>query len=119
MAASAIMDKHRRGAFLVSEANGTRSREVCVVTPADLKAGTVVSVSNGTADALTNATVAKGILFEEVKSTDVLPKRTVITRDAEVNFDDILFPVGFTAGEIATAITELVAVGVIILNVPA
>lgn len=112
MPASATMDKHRRGAFLISESNGTRSREVGVIAAGAKKAGTLLE---GLDDLVTPANVT-GILFDSVSATDTLRNRTIIVRDCEVHQQEIIFPAAFTSGDIDATITTLATLGIIVLN---
>lgn len=91
---AATTEKARNLAFLLSEANGTLSREsVTIVSGAGvLEAGTVLGkiTASGKYDAYDNTTntgieVADCVLAYEVDATSADVAATVITRLAEVN----------------------------------
>lgn len=115
MSATAVMDKHRRGAFLISEANGTRSREVGTIAAGDFKAGTLME-GVGTFNALTAPPNVTGILFEGINVAHTRRDRTVMVRDCEVHQQEIVFPAAFTAPDIDMAITQLATLGIVVLN---
>lgn len=85
----------RTSAFLVSEANGSRSREEQAFDSATnwagaaIPAGQVYAIVGGVAvafdgDAVDGSEVASGILYEDVDAGGNV-ERAVIVRDAEVN----------------------------------
>lgn len=108
--------------FLVSEANGHRSREkVTVASGADLPAGTVVgkltsggehkAITPGTSDGAQNAA---GILFKGTRTASASEEATIIARDAEVNAAHLVWPAGISDNNRNTAIAALAVLGIIV-----
>ncbi len=108
--------------FLVSEANGHRSREaITVASGADLQAGTVVgkltsggqykAITPGTSDGAQNAA---GVLFKGTRTASATEEGTIIARDAEVNGAHLVWPNGISDGNKNTAIAALAALGIIV-----
>ena len=74
------------GEFLISEANGHRSRENAVVSSGqNLPAGQVVLDNGGTLEAYSGTGTAVGILWAAVDATSTPTPGAIITRDAEVS----------------------------------
>ena len=108
-----VSDTKRTAEFLVSEANGYRSREYrnAALGGTALPAGTVlgrlttggnyVPYNSGGAD---GSQTVSGILFEGGSGTAF---RTIIVRDAEVNHDHLTY-----TGVEATVTTALNALGI-------
>ena len=115
MPASATMDKHRTGAFLISEASGTRSRQVGTIAAGDFKAGTLME-GIGTFDPLTAPPNVTGILYEGIDAASTRRDRTLTVRDCEVHKEEIIFPAAFTAPDIDMAITQLATLGIVVLD---
>jgi len=88
---AAVNDTYRTAEFLISEANGYRSRDEVTITtaPADLVPGTVLALVAGDYavyegdSTVTGADDAVGILYEAI-GTGETAQRTIINRDAEV-----------------------------------
>jgi len=88
---AAVNDTFRTAEFLVSEANGYRSRDEVTITTADANwaPGTVLALVSGDYKVYEgNSTVAGaddavGVLYEEI-GTGETGKRVIINRDAEV-----------------------------------
>lgn len=88
--------------FLISEANGTLSREtITVAQGANLAAGTILAMNTATGkyvavDPNTNESTgtAAGILFDAVDATDADAEGVAIVRLAEVNSLAIVWPDG-------------------------
>lgn len=108
--------------FLVSEANGMyRSRDegtVAAGTAPGLIAGTILGKLTAGGNyvrydpgANTGAEGIAGILFEAAVGT---VKRTVVTRDAEVNGAHLIYQAGANAAAKATANAALKALGIIV-----
>jgi hypothetical protein len=106
--------------FLISEANGYRSREegnVVGGAAPGLVAGTVLGqLANGnyarhTVGASDGSQTIKGILFETAVGT---VSRTVIVRDAEVVGAHLNYSAGADAAAKATANAALRALGIIV-----
>jgi hypothetical protein len=114
--------------FILSEANGNRSRENGIVTSGqNLAAGAVVMLSagklvihNGTLDTgLDVVTAVAGILLESVNAsstgTNADTPAAYIARDAEVNGDLLTYPTESTAGgEEAACNASLALLGIIV-----
>lgn len=109
--------------FLVSEANGTRSRSTgTVVSGQSLSAGEVVQLDGsgkltaytGTTDTAGDlVTQAVGIMWEAVDaSSGDVADAVFIARDAEVNLNDITFPDEATADD-GNCVASLALLGII------
>lgn len=120
-----LTEARHPGEFLVSEANGTRSREVAPVASGQvLKAGHVVQ-DNGsgklvafTGDTDTNGDViveAAGVLFAPVDASGgEVAGQVYFARDAEVNLAELTHPVETTSGgETAATVASLKKLGII------
>lgn len=111
-----------QGEFLISEANGSRSRETVTVTPEtdrDYPSGTVLGqitvggkyvehdpdASDGTED-------AAAVLYTEVKQGTSDVSAAVIVRDAEVDLGRLTFISGIDSGDQDDAVAALVALGI-------
>jgi len=111
-----LTEARRTGEFLISEANGTRSREKVTIAAAAsaLVAGTVmgkitvggkyVAYNNGASD---GSEVAAGILYAAVADSASDQPGVIIARDAEVAEVHL-------TGIDATGKTDLAALGVIV-----
>jgi hypothetical protein len=106
------------GGFIVSEANGHRSRDqVTVLSGETLKAGQVVAkvTASGKYVAWDHAqsaeadgtTTPAGILFGAVDASGGDKLGVIIARDAEVNSNEIVWPDAAQASEKAAAIATL------------
>lgn len=108
--------------FIVSEANGRRSRDVVTVAAAaDLPPGTVVgritasgkvvrlapAADNGSEDAY-------GVLLYPAAAASADDKVTAIVRDAELNGTMLAWPAGISGPDKAAAIAALEARGLIV-----
>lgn len=111
-----LTEARRTGEFIISEANGTRSREEVVVSAAAgaMVAGTVVSklTADGKYVAYDNVgtdgtEVAAGVLYAAVGDSAADQPAVIVCRDAEVA--EI-----FLTGIDATGKTDLAALGVIV-----
>lgn len=111
----ALTEARRTGEFILSEANGTRSREEVTVAAAAgaMVSGTVVSkLADGKYveydDAGTDGTeTAAGILYTAVADSASDQKAVIIARDAEV-------AEGQLTGYNANAKADLLALGIIV-----
>lgn len=118
-----LTEGNHRAEFLVSEANGTRSREiVTVISATALEPGTVLALQDDSyyvqldEDATSSdISVAVAVLYDAVDadSSDGLPA-VAIVRDAEVNGAELIWPTGISAGDKTTAIAQLAAAGIIV-----
>lgn len=113
-------DGPRTAGYLISEANGHRSRDEGVLdagVAARLDAGTVLGVVTATghyniynpANADGTETVA-AILFEDGVAGD---RRTLTTRDAEVKASELTWFEGATQNQIETGTAALAALGIV------
>ena len=118
-----LTEGNHRAEFLVSEANGTRSREiVTVISATALEPGTVLALQDDSyyvpldEDATSSdISVAAAVLYDAVDadSSDGLPA-VAIVRDAEVTGAELIWPTGISAGDKTTAIAQLAAAGIIV-----
>ena len=104
------------GEFIVSEANGYRSRdEVTVASGENLVAGQVYMLVGGEAVALEYdsdvgpAVSAAGIIYDNVDASAAAKQGTAIVRDAEVN----LAKLTYTDQPQALVVADLLALGII------
>lgn len=119
---SVIKSKKRTGDFLVTESNGYRSRDTKVFPAGiDIEAGTLIGSITADGKCVKYAPTANngsenvaGIVLGNVESADSDVRGVVIARDAEVASDLLVYSEGATAEEIATANTELEALGIIV-----
>lgn len=110
------------GGFILSEANGNRSREKGVLAEGNkLDAGTVVGkVTVGGAYTILapaaedGSEAAAGILYGAVDATSADAACAVVVRDAEVNANELVWPAGINEVQKAAAIAELAALGIIV-----
>ena len=109
------------GEFIISEANGHRSRDqVTVLADEVLKAGHVVGIVTAsgkvveyTAAATDGSESVAGVMFAPVDATGADAQGTLIVRDAEVTRADLTFFTAATSAEQDTAVAELEALGII------
>lgn len=114
------------GGFVLSEANGMRSREQVTIAAgaAEIKPGTVMGKrSNGSyypfdQDATTGEEDAAGILLNGVDPTDGAVKGVVIVRDAEVMGSYLTWPDDISTSEQNAAIAQLLALGIVLRTGP-
>ena len=120
---AALTETQHTGEFVLSEANGTRSRETVTVTvpTGGLEAGSVLGqlavggkyVPYANADTDGRET-AVAVLYSDLSGEgagDV--SAAVIARDAEVRTADLKYLSGTSANDQAAALVELAAVGII------
>lgn len=108
--------------FLVSEANGARSRDaVTVAQGQNLKPGAVLGKLTATGKHMALAPAANdgsqtaaGILYAAADATGADVRQTAILRDAEVNGAELAWPDGITAGQKTAAVVELAGLGIIV-----
>lgn len=114
--------KRGNAAFLVTEANGYRSRDVVTVTvpSGGLEAGTILGKLTDTskyvrhdASAETGAEDETAILLAGVTEAGDA-ELTVIARDAEVNGAHLTYEDGADANQITASNTALAALGIIV-----
>lgn len=117
-----LTEGRHAGEFIVSEANGNRSRDtVAVISGQNLKAGHVVGIITASGKvtemdpAATNGSeVAAGVLFAPVDASAGDAPGVLLARDCEVTGADLTYKTGATAGQITTAEGELETLGIIV-----
>lgn len=110
------------GAFVVSESNGTRSRElITIASGRSLLAGTVLGQITASKkyvalDPAANdgSEAAAGVLFADVDATDADTPGVGLVRDAEVDRNLLVYPAGTSAGAKTTAEGQLATRGLIV-----
>jgi len=106
------------GGFIVSEANGMRSREQITVREGEvLEAGTVLATVAGKRVGYDNdasGAAASGILFDSVDATDGDVEAVAIVRDAEVNAAELVWPDENDTTDINAGLVDLAALGIIL-----
>ena len=117
-----ITEAWHTAGFLVSEANGHRSREaVVLITGQNLQAGTVLGriTASGKLTAFDPGSAlgpqtAMGILYSAVDATAADRPVTIIARDAEVNLSELVWGVAVTTTPQKTAaLVSLATIGII------
>lgn len=119
-----LTDRARTGAYIVSEANGARSRALAVLAEGnDLEAGTVVAeVSEDVYTALQAggdgdeeaASVPAAILYDNVNALEDDVRAVFSVRDMEANGHELKWPEGFGDAEIAEAEKVLADKGIVV-----
>lgn len=118
-----LNETNHAGEFMVSEANGTRSRDAGVLASGeDLVAGTVVGkvaasgkFAQHDPSASDGSESASAILFAGVDASTADAPCVVIARDAEVNGGEIVWPDGIAAQDKTDGIAFLATVGIKVL----
>jgi len=119
---AAITEEAHDGEFVVSEANGTRSREevTMVSGTAAMTAGAVVGKVTASGkyaaydDGLADGTeVCAGVLFGAVDASAADAQCTIIARDAELNSSEIDW-LDQAGAEIVNGTADLLALGIIL-----
>jgi hypothetical protein len=122
MVTQVLNEPLRTAEFLVSEANGSQSREVGVMqggvaVPAGTVLGKItatgvfVPLAPAAADGTQNAA---GVLYQSVAATELAVARTYIARWAEVNGNVITWPSGITGPQKTTALGQLTTLGILV-----
>jgi Bacteriophage lambda head decoration protein D len=135
---STFTEGQHRGEFIVSEGNGYISRDVgTLISGQNLKAGTVLGQITASkkwtqlaTGAMDGSEVAKAILFDNIDASAGDLPAVLIAREAEVRdestapapslpaaigvFGGIVWPVGISDPDKATAIGQLKSVGIIV-----
>jgi len=112
----------RTGEFLLSEAEGTRSRErVTVAQGHTLQPGTVLGVIAATGEyapfdptATDGTETAAGVLYDAVDSTGGIVTAVALVRDAEIKDANLIWPTGITDAQKAAAAASLRGAGLIL-----
>lgn len=112
---------HNEG-FIVSEANGKRSREIITLDSSIavvLKAGTVLGKIGSSGryvaidfDASTGEEDAAAILLADFEVTGANTPVAALVRDAEVNTGELKWPAGATSNQKAAALAQLAALNI-------
>lgn len=108
--------------FLLSEANGDRSRSAeTVASGQNLRAAAVVGriTASGLIRELQPAAAdgsqnAAGILYSAVNASGANTRGVMVARDAEVNAAMLQWPTGITTPQRTAAIAQLAALGIIV-----
>jgi hypothetical protein len=110
------------GGFLVSEANGTRSRSIVTIKSGEnLEAGAVVQKEASTGKYIAydagNSDIAEGagsvaVLFEKVDASAADKEGVVVDNDAVVNGDELKFADDQDTSDLQAAVAALLAVGI-------
>lgn len=111
----------RTAGYLISEANGTRSREVVTLASGGVYLpGTVLGkdASSGKYFQLDPADnggseKAVAVLYAGVDATEGDKPGVVTARDSEVQAAALVFPAGITPEQTTTALADLSAVGIV------
>lgn len=119
---TSLVETGHAGGFLLSEANGTYSREtVTIASGQNLLAGAVLGKkTSGGAYAAYDSNLSDGtqtavaILLDDCNATGGAKKATVIVRAAEVNGDELVYLDDSPAVDEAGAVTDLASVGIIV-----
>ena len=109
------------GEFVVSEGNGSISREtITVLSGETLEAGAVLGKVTASAKykaldpaAADGSEAAAGILYDRVDASAADAEGVAIVRLAEVNAAELVWPDGTTGPEQTTALGELAALTII------
>lgn len=117
-----LTEGRHTGEHIISEANGTRSREVVtLISGQNLQPGTVLGkiTASGKYTLLAPAAedgseVAAAVLFAAVDATAADKAAVVNARDTEVQGACLTWPSGISAGEKTAATVELKALGIVI-----
>jgi hypothetical protein len=116
-----INESRHAGEFMVSEANGHRSREVVTIASgAALEAGTVLGKVTASGNyKLHDAAAADGsenavaVLYARADASGGDVQATAIVRDAEVADGALTFKSGISGADRTAAIADLATVGII------
>jgi hypothetical protein len=123
---SSVTETGHTGGFILSEANGQRSRETVTLegSAGDLKAGRVLGIIDTGSDTDLYAPFdpavndgrddAKAILYADSDNQAATQEIAVIRRDAEVNGNELIWPDGISDNDKNTAIAELATQGIIV-----
>jgi hypothetical protein len=118
------VENPRALAFLLSEGDGTISRESVVIGAGKLVAGTVLGkvISSGqyvahNPAASTGEQTAVAVLGYDTDATSAPQKALAIVREAEVNVLKLTFAAGITAPQKTAAITSLASNFIIVRGV--
>ncbi|MFW6024094.1 MAG: head decoration protein [Dichotomicrobium sp.] len=114
-----LSEQRQAGAFLASEAEGSRSRENGTLASGDLPAGAVLALNGDddyvqvAPDATDGTETAVAVLYAAVDASEAAADCVVIARDAEVNQDELVWPDGASEAQIDTGLDQLRAANII------
>lgn len=116
----------RNAAFIISEANNTRSREQIILATAagnNLSSGTVLGkiTASGKYTALTpgatdGSQTAIAVLYWNTDASAADQRTVGIVRDAEVDYEMLIWPAGITDAQKTSAINALATASLIVRN---
>lgn len=116
-----LIESRHAGEFIISEANGHRSRETITVASGQaLKAGHVVGKLTAGGYAEYNpenedgSETPAGVLFAPVNAAGAAASGVILARDCEVTGSDLTFFAGATYGDVETAAAALAELGIIV-----
>jgi len=122
---SAITERKHTGEFIISEANGQRSRDEVTVTVANattLEAGTVLGQLDATGKYVPydnsgsdGSETAAGVLYDELVNEGVAPADfdgVVVNGDAEIRKADLKWAAGLVDADKDAAYVDLATVGI-------
>jgi len=97
------LESVHNGAFLLREDHGSISRDIGIVASGqNLLAGTVVSLTSGKWNPFdADGSHPVGVLYNNTDATNADTKAVVITRKAEVDAAQLIWPAGYTNTQIA------------------
>src|SRR5690606_5214096 len=118
----ALNETPHAGGFILSEANGKRSREnITIASGENLQAGAVLGkiTANGhyaayDNDATNGVQTAAGILLAAVDATGGAKPGVAIVRDAEVNEHELVWDEDNDTSDITAGVADLLALGIIL-----
>lgn len=116
---TSITETGHAGGFILSEANGNRSREeATIVSGQNLGAGAVLGKISASGKytayddgAGTGEQTAVAVLYADCDASGGDTQATIVARDAEVNGEEIVFASGVDE---AGAVVDLAGVGIIV-----
>ncbi len=111
----------RNAGYLVSEANGTRSREVVtleaghIYLPGAVLGKVTATDKYGPLNPAGNdgSEKAAAVLYAGVDATDADKPGVVTARDSEVQASELIYPAGITPEQTTTALADLAALGIV------
>ncbi len=117
-----ITETARTGEFILSEANGARSRENITLASGagQLQPGTVLGIVAASGEyvpidpaATDGRETAAGILYDHADATSAAVAAAAMVRDAEIKADLLIWPDGITDAQKAAALSQLAATGIV------
>lgn len=113
-------EPRRTGEHILSEANGSRSREQAELAAGNLPAGTVLALDAAgdyvelAPDALDTTNTAVAVLYAAADASAAPVPCVVNVRDCEVIGSALGWPTGIDTGKTDTAIGQLLEAGIIV-----